>query len=69
MMNGTIAPDAGTIKQADNLRIVTFSQHRDDLVATQTLQEALDIPQEVMNALPSMAQIQSKAAAARAAAE
>ena len=41
LMNGELQPDSGTIKQASELRIVTFSQHRGTLVATQTLQEAL----------------------------
>tara|TARA_Y100000589_G_scaffold231903_3_gene219409 strand:+ start:2756 stop:4585 length:1830 start_codon:yes stop_codon:yes gene_type:complete len=41
LMNGSLAPDTGTIKRAPELRIVTFSQHRDTLVAKQTLQEAL----------------------------
>ncbi len=41
LMNGELQPDSGTIKQAAELRIVTFSQHRGTLVATQTLQEAL----------------------------
>lgn len=41
LMSGALQPDAGTIKRAAELRIVTFTQHRDDLVATQTLQEAL----------------------------
>ncbi|MDB5356928.1 MAG: putative Fe-S containing oxidoreductase [Phycisphaerales bacterium] len=50
-----------------------FSKERDDKRALEErkrclakLQEALDIPPEVMNALPSMEQIQAKAAAARA---
>ena len=41
LMGGEISPDTGTIKRADDVRIVTFSQHRSDLVPTQTLQEAL----------------------------
>ncbi|MCH2148811.1 MAG: ABC-F family ATP-binding cassette domain-containing protein [Phycisphaerales bacterium] len=41
LMSGAIEPDSGTIKQAPELRIVTFSQHRNTLVTTQTLQEAL----------------------------
>jgi ATP-binding cassette subfamily F protein uup len=41
LMNGELEPDAGTIKRAPELRIVTFSQHRGTLVPTQTLQEAL----------------------------
>jgi Pyruvate/2-oxoacid:ferredoxin oxidoreductase delta subunit len=52
-----------------------FSKERDEKRALEErkrclakLQEALDIPQEVMNALPSLDQIQSKAAAARASA-
>jgi len=52
-----------------------FSKERDDKRALEErkrcllkLQEALDIPQEVMNSLPSMEQIQAKASAARASA-
>ena len=41
LMSGALEPDTGTIKQAPDLRIVTFSQHRSTLVTTQTLQEAL----------------------------
>ena len=41
LMSGDFTPDTGTIKQAAELRIVTFTQHRDDLVPTQTLAEAL----------------------------
>jgi ATP-binding cassette subfamily F protein uup len=41
LLSGDLQPDAGTIKRAVELRVVTFSQHRDTLVATQTLQEAL----------------------------
>ncbi|MCH2145493.1 MAG: ABC-F family ATP-binding cassette domain-containing protein [Phycisphaerales bacterium] len=41
LMNGELQPERGTIKRAVDLRIVTFSQHRETLVATQTLQEAL----------------------------
>ncbi len=36
-----MSDDSGTIKRAANLRVVTFSQHREKLVPTQTLQEAL----------------------------
>ena len=41
LMNEELAPDAGTIKKAADLRVVTFSQHRSTLDVTQTLQEAL----------------------------
>ncbi len=41
LMSGDLEPDTGTIKRADELRVVTFSQHRGTLVPTQTLQEAL----------------------------
>ncbi|HCA39884.1 MAG: ABC-F family ATP-binding cassette domain-containing protein [Phycisphaerales bacterium] len=41
LMSGDLQPDSGTIKRAADLRVVTFSQHRDTLVGTQTLQEAL----------------------------
>lgn len=41
IMNGQVEPDAGTIKPASDLRIVTFTQDRDSLDPKQTLQEAL----------------------------
>jgi len=41
LMAGDLQPDTGTIKRAADLRVVTFSQHRHTLVATQTLHEAL----------------------------
>jgi ATP-binding cassette subfamily F protein uup len=41
MISGELTPDAGTIKRAGDLRIVNFTQHRRELIATQTLQEAL----------------------------
>jgi ATP-binding cassette subfamily F protein uup len=41
LIGGELEPDSGTIKRAGELRIVTFSQHRRELIATQTLQEAL----------------------------
>ena len=41
LMASELEPDAGTIKPAADLRVVTFSQHRGTLVAKQTLQEAL----------------------------
>ena len=41
LMSGELAPDTGTIKQAADLRIVTFTQHRGSLVETETLREAL----------------------------
>ena len=41
LMSGELEPDSGTIKRAADLRVVTFSQHREMLVHTQTLQEAL----------------------------
>ncbi len=41
LMSGDLEPDSGTIKQAPELRIVTFSQHRGSLDQSQTLQEAL----------------------------
>ena len=53
-----------------------FAKERDEKRAIEErkrclakLQQALDIPPEVMNALPSMEQIQAKASAARAVAE
>jgi len=41
LMSGNLQPDTGTIERADNLKIVTFSQHRESLDQGQTLQEAL----------------------------
>ena len=41
VMAGDLEPDSGTVKPAADLRVITFSQHRGTLVATQTLQEAL----------------------------
>ncbi|MAE65545.1 MAG: ABC transporter ATP-binding protein [Phycisphaeraceae bacterium] len=41
LMAGDLDPDAGNIKRADDLRVVSFSQHRDALIASQTLKEAL----------------------------
>jgi len=38
---GELEPDEGTVKQAQDLRIVTFKQNRAELDLTQTLQEAL----------------------------
>ncbi len=41
LMSGDLQPDSGTIKRADDLRVVTFSQHRASLVHSQSLREAL----------------------------
>ncbi len=41
LMSGALQPDSGTIKPADNLQVVTFSQHRESLNQRDTLQEAL----------------------------
>jgi ATP-binding cassette subfamily F protein uup len=41
LMSGELEPDSGTIKRAADLRIVTFTQHRAELIPTQTLAEAL----------------------------
>jgi ATP-binding cassette subfamily F protein uup len=41
LMSGELQPDVGTIKRAADLRIVSFTQHRDDLDPDQTLAEAL----------------------------
>ena len=41
LMNGDLQPDAGTIKRAADLRVVTFSQHRHTLDRSMTLQQAL----------------------------
>ncbi len=41
LINGELEPDSGTIKRADNLRVVTASQHRLDLDPNITLQDTL----------------------------
>lgn len=41
LLTGELAPDAGTIKPAAELRIVNFTQHREALNPTQKLREAL----------------------------
>lgn len=41
LMSGDLTPDSGTIDRADNLKVVTFSQHRETLDPSQTLREAL----------------------------
>lgn len=41
LMSGDMRPDSGTIKRADELRVVTFSQHREALGQNQSLREAL----------------------------
>ena len=41
LMSGDLLPDSGSVKRADNLQVVTFSQHREALDQSQTLQEAL----------------------------
>ncbi len=41
LMSGDLQPDSGTIERADNLQIVTFSQHRESLDQNQSLREAL----------------------------
>ena len=41
LLSGDLEPDSGTIKRAVDLRTVTFTQHRQSLIPTQTLQEAL----------------------------
>lgn len=41
MMSGELQPDSGNIRRADDLRTVTFSQHRESLVQSQSLKEAL----------------------------
>jgi len=41
MLTGDIQPDVGTIKRADNLKIVYFDQHRAKLPDTTTLRQAL----------------------------
>ena len=41
MLAGTLAPDAGTIERADDLRVVRFEQERGGLDGTQSLRRAL----------------------------
>jgi len=41
LMSGDLLPDSGSVKRADNLQVVTFSQHREALDQSRTLQEAL----------------------------
>lgn len=41
VLTGDLAPDAGTVKRADNLRIVWFEQDRGEIDKTQTLRDAL----------------------------
>jgi len=41
ILTGDLEPDTGTVKQAADLKIVNFTQHREALNPTQTLQEAL----------------------------
>ena len=41
LLNGDLQPDAGKIKKAEHLRIVTFAQQREQLNPNQTVQEAL----------------------------
>ena len=41
MLAGTLEPDAGTVRQADKLRVVTFDQHREQLDMNMTLKRAL----------------------------
>ncbi|MDO8804196.1 MAG: ABC-F family ATP-binding cassette domain-containing protein [Elusimicrobiota bacterium] len=41
LLAGQLAPDAGTLKQAQGLRVVTFDQHRDQLNLDLTLKRAL----------------------------
>lgn len=41
LLTGELAPDSGSVKPAPELRIVNFTQHRDDLNPTMSLREAL----------------------------
>jgi ATP-binding cassette subfamily F protein uup len=41
LLAGKLPPDSGTLKQAEQLRIVTFDQHRDQLDLDQPLRRAL----------------------------
>jgi ATP-binding cassette subfamily F protein uup len=41
LISGDLEPDSGTVKPAPQLRIVNFTQHREDLNPTMSLREAL----------------------------
>ncbi|HJT25578.1 MAG TPA: ABC-F family ATP-binding cassette domain-containing protein, partial [bacterium] len=41
ILAGETQPDSGSLKQAEQLRVVTFDQHRDQLDLSQTLRQAL----------------------------
>jgi ATP-binding cassette subfamily F protein uup len=41
LLTGQVAPDSGTIKRADGLRVVEFDQNREQLDQQQTLRQAL----------------------------
>ena len=41
MIAGVLAPDKGTMKRADDLKVVTFDQHREQLDMTKTLKRSL----------------------------
>lgn len=41
LLTGELAPDAGTFRRADGLKVVTFDQHRDQLDLNLTLRRAL----------------------------
>ncbi|MBI2384611.1 MAG: ABC-F family ATP-binding cassette domain-containing protein [Elusimicrobia bacterium] len=41
LLAGTLAPDKGTMRRADHLKVVTFDQHREQLDMTKTLKRSL----------------------------
>ncbi len=41
LLAGTLAPDKGTLRRADDLKVVTFDQHREQLDMTKTLKRSL----------------------------
>ncbi len=41
MITGALSPDKGTLKRADDLKVVTFDQHREQLDLTKTLKRSL----------------------------
>jgi ATP-binding cassette subfamily F protein uup len=41
MLTGQLSPDAGEVRQADKLEVVTFDQHREQLDMTMSLKQAL----------------------------
>jgi ATP-binding cassette subfamily F protein uup len=49
LLNETLAPDSGQIVRADQLRVVVFDQHRDQLDPSQTLRRSLSPSGDVVS--------------------